>query len=472
MATFEMLIAMGLIVLLLSSILPLLASNQSILVGSQTSQEALYKAKELLEEARVLALLSFESVKTTSLLKEDIYTKNIEVEDIDPYIKKVTSNVTWDITGKNQYVSLSALLTKVESGQDTCAQQLSGNWQNPILLGSADIGDNNEGSDVDVYSKKAYLTANSPSISKRDFYIFDVSNPNALNLPVLGSVETGPGLAAVQVAGKYAYVANTGTTSQLQVIDISTPSNPALVSYLDLTAQGDGAVGNSIFYQNGKVYLGLTKSSLGPEFWVIDVSNPLSPVALASYPVNTKVNSITVKNGVAFLAVPDNGGTLSQEQLITLDVSAADQKIIGQLGSFGPNTITMSGQALYLSKNTNNLYLGEGGANPAKKPQFFSLNYSNPGNITSTAEKYIETSPDITANAIIVRENLAFLGVFDSDVGFFQLQVWDLNNLESASPYSAINIQKPGRNGLDCEGNLMYVAQENKKALQIIGTIE
>ena len=130
---------------------------------------------------------------------------------------------------------------------------------------------------------------------------------------------------------------------------------------------------------------------------------------------------------------------------------------------FGPNPTTMSGEGLYISKDGQTLYMGEGGANPGNKPEFFSLNTNNLSQINS---KYIPTSNNVTVNAIRVRSNLAFLWTNDTNLGF---QIWDLNNLSSSTPYGSLNTQQTATGGLDCSGNIIYTAQRSNMALQIIG---
>ncbi|MEK7664227.1 MAG: hypothetical protein AAB340_02190 [Patescibacteria group bacterium] len=462
---------MALIVALIVSILPLVSGGQDMIVGSETNQEALYKAEDILGKARAVSLLDFSSVRTANYPNQGIYSRDIIVNDVDSLTKEVTSKVSWNAGGQDFTVSLTTLLTNPILGGDTCNSVLTGDWTSPRLLGAVDVSDNNKGTDVDVFSNKAYITTDATSPEKDDFYIVDVSNSNpppSRYLPILGSINTGPGLAAVHVAGKYAYVANISATNQLQVIDISLPAAPSelAIARRDVTKAGDVAVGSSIFYADKKIYLGLSKSD-GPEFYVFDTTDPINPSKVASFETNTKVNAIIIKNGVAYLAVPDNPDTsLINEQLIVLDVSQANLGIITQINAFGPNPITMSGESLYISKGGNTLYFGEGGANPSNDPQFFLLDVSNPYSITVIDSKFIDTANDVSVRAIIAKGNLAFTVNSDPDKDF---QVFDLDNL-SNSPYQGyLNIEQASVGGMDCEGNLIYVVQRSNKALQIIG---
>lgn len=469
-STIELLIAFSVLTLSMASGIIVIFGNQSAYLDIQTNSEALSYAEAMIEKARADSRNDYNSVSSANISEVSgpiTYTKSLTVTEVGDS-KLVNSTVSWPMSNRNLAISLSTLLTNPSSalGGDTCNPTLSGDWTQPQLLGSADVGQNNGATDVDVLSKKAYVTANASAAGKPDFYIVDVSNPAISNLPILGSINTGPGLAAVHVAGKYAYVANISTLSQLQVIDISLPGSPVVVASLDVTGAGNTAVGNSIFYFSKKIYLGLTKST-GSEFYVIDVSSPLNPLVKASFEINSKVNAVTIKNNIAYLAVPDDIGTVgASEQLKVLDVSQADTGIITQLNSFSSNQSTMSGEGLYIDKDNKTLYLGEGGANPANKPEFFKLDVTNPNSISQIASKYIPTSNDVSVKAITIRSNLAFLWTSDTNLGF---QIWDLNNLGSATPYGSLNTQQTATGGMDCDGNLVYTAQRSHKALQIIG---
>ncbi len=473
--TLEMLIAMSLLVVAICAVLPLVSGSQSTLVSLQTNQEAIYQAQSLLENARATArqdLSLLQNCDDAGLVKcpgtpGPFYSRKLTVVNLDNFSKTATAQVSWE----NNVVEFSTVLANWQQavGGDTCSQTVTGDWTHPQLLGSADIGPNNEGTNIDVVAKKAYVAAHPTVRGTPNFFMVDISDPTLSQLPILGSVSTNTttaGLAAVKVAGSYAYVANASTTSQLQVIDISVPTAPIVVASLRVTQAGDSAVGNSIFYADQKIYLGLMKSS-GAEFYVIDVSNPKIPVVKASFETDTQINGITVKNGVAYLAVPDDASTSTPEQLRLLDVSQANAGIIFQTATFSyPNIATMSGESVFLSANANTLYLGRGGLNAAKNPNFFQLNVTDKNNITQINSKYISTSPSLTVKSIIARNNLAFLSTSDPLLNF---QIWDVNNLSGTTPYASINTGQPAAGQMDCNENLMYVAQKSNKALQIIG---
>ncbi len=472
-STLEMLISLVVMTLTLTAVILVTFSNQSTSVSSQTNDEAIAKAQEQIESIRALARQDINlaqgcddsSATKCSGTVDPYYNRKIIVSDIDSFSKNVTSQVTWSTGSSNpQQVELKTIVTNWSSvaGSNNCDPNLSGDWKHPQLLGHADFQGSAGGTDIDVTGKKAYITSDPTSSGQEDFYIYDISDSN--NPVQLGKKNTGPGLAAIRVIGKYAYVADISTVAQLQVLDISTPGTPTIVASLDVTAAGDTAVGNSIFYANKKIYLGLTKSS-GPEFHVIDVSDPLHPVNKATFETNTKISAISIKNGIAYLAVPDNPSSATPEQLRILDVNQADTGTITQLNTFSaPNPALMSGEGFYLSPDGKTLYFGrsEGGANPSHNPEFFVLDVNDPAGINNLGSRYTGS----TINAITVRGGLAFLITGDLSLGF---QIWDISNPANMVLYSSLNLQQTSTGGMDCEGNIFYIAQTGSHALQIIG---
>lgn len=443
----------------LSAVLFVSFGNQSMALDSQTDTEAQSKAQELLEmqEANArkdFALVNPLPVPPATFIQDDIYKKTVTVTHLDFFTKKITANVTW--TGdrnRPQTVSLSTLVTNpgAVNGGSTCSSVLLGDWAHPQLLGTADVGQNNVGTDVDIFNQKAYVTANASSASKDDFYVIDVSDLTINNLPILKSLNTGPGLSAVHVAGNYAYVANQSRNGQLQIIDITQNPMEVVATYKINAVSGVGAqaFGNSIFYKDGYVFLGLTTTAGGPEFNIINVTNPSSPVWVSGYSVDHDINSIYVKGSYAYIASPANS------ELIILNISnPSSPSLTGQ-----KDLVDNSANGKSLALVADILYLGRtvGASTATKELQLLSI--SNP------ALPAIGISMDIdsTVNAIAIRDYLAFILTNDPNLGF---QIWNLN---TQTIYGSKNVQQTSSGGMDCEGNYIYIAQRSNRALQIVG---
>src|SRR3989344_225538 len=451
----EILIAIAVLALGVSAAVLLSFANQTLKIDSETNSEALGKAQALLENERAESRLAFNLVNPILPFADGIYTKRVEVEAFPPdfLTKKVTSVVNWLGEGNRSLsIELSTLVTNYGDITETCNSVLSGDWANPQLLGNVDVGQNNGATDVDILMRKAYVTADPAASEKPDFFIIDVSDPNASPLPIFGGdgIDTGEGLEAVHVSGNYAYVANRSINGQLQVIDISNHLSPFIATTTKIiSVTGGGAYGKSIFYTNGYVYLGLYNTATGPEFNILDVSDPLEPVWKGGYSINHEINAIYVKDDLAYIASPDN------QELIILDVSDPENPILHADLNLSDNSA--NGKSIDIVGNT--LFLGRTvGLSPATR-EFQLVDITD----TSDPDPTASANVDSTINALRIRDNLAFMVTNEPSLGF---QIWDLNTM---TLYGSENVEQTSTGGMDCEGNYIYIAQRSNKALQIVG---
>lgn len=373
---------------------------------------------------------------------------------LDPFTKRVEVLVTWNFSpGRSNSVSLKTYFTDFQgssgSGGDLGCRGVSGDWRNPVTLGSIDLGPGNQPTGLDVKQKIVYLSAQASAAAKPDFFIVDATDGQRPF--VRASLNTGSGTNAVDTAGNYAYLANNATSSQLQVIDVTNLSRPELVSALSLPGvSGSGAVGLSVFFYNSKIYVG-TRKATGPEFHVIDVSNPLNPVPLGSREINADVNAITVSQTTAYLATSDS------QELKILDVS--DPAAISSVGGFDAPGNSELGKSLNLVGTT--LYLGRTvGGNHLNHHEFHILDVSNPASVVNLGSKDIAAD----VNGIVVCENLAFLATSDPNKEF---QAWNVADPANITLWSLFNFPQAG-SGIDFEGNFVYVAVRSNDALRII----
>lgn len=457
--------------------------NQSILIDSHTNAEAVTKAQAMLEEAQAVARKDFHLVNATSST-DGIYQKTISVETLPGYFtKKVSATVSWSAEHlRPQHVTLSALVTNFEHavGGNTCDSVLTGDWKNPDITTKdfdvlvADAASIHPVSDVDAYQKKLYVSTRSASAaSKPVFFVLDISNPTS---PVLrGSLDTAPavvtGINALAVATSsaqhYAYAANAydpnfsncsagPSCAQLQVIDISNPVTPAVVRNFKLSSStppyvsgnsvaGSGqAVGKSIFYQNGYVYLGLSVTESGPEFHIIDVHNPLNPRWVGSWPApgvssGFAVNGITVNGSYAYLATA-NGA----KDLVVLDVSNPASPVeVGTYDASGGNhgkVVALLGDLAYVGRTF--------GGN-----EFSILNVATPSTPTLTGAGDVGTAATSVVNDVLIRDYLAFLSTTAGE-----LQIWDVRNPATPTTWTSSKtlVANDPALTLDCEGNYIF----------------
>lgn len=168
--------------------------------------------------------------------------------------------------------------------------------------------------DFQVRDGIVYVSANSSVVSDPDLFIFDIHDMH--NPKLLSSINTGPGISAITLAGKRIYAAADSTASQLHIIRMDSLTSLTLEDKFRLPlpyATATPSVATSIFYDSEKVYLGTSKWD-GDEFNAIDVSNPSSPSKLGGLETGTQLNALYVHGGLAYTASSD------QNQLRIIDV--------------------------------------------------------------------------------------------------------------------------------------------------------
>lgn len=448
-STLEILIALVVLTVALMSAVLVIFGGQSLSLDSAESNQALRLAQKNLESVVASARYNFNGLASSSSTESE-FLEEITVTNISTSTKQVTSKVSWQTDPQRvQNVELATLVTNwygiQSSGGDSGGGGVGGDWTNPQTLGSIDLGPGESATGLDVINGIIYMTAVASAQTKPDFFVVNATNGQAPY--IVSNLDTGPGLNAIDAAGNYAYVANNKTTSQLQVIDISNGSAPFLVaSYTLPGVSGSGGVGNTIFYSNNKIYIG-TKTATGPEFHVIDVSNPIAPSEIGSFELGADVNSIYVSGNTAYLATSADNG-----ELTILDVT--NPASITEIGGFdAPGSY--DGLSGYLVGTK--YYLGRAnGANDG----FDILDVTNPAAVTSLGS--INVGSDVTG--IRVRDYLGFVGTSDTNSEF---QVYNIANPAAIVKISSFNFPNIAT-AIDYESNLVYVSVRSNDALRII----
>jgi hypothetical protein len=253
------------------------------------------------------------SINELSLMQESAIILDNTIND---------SNTTGSPYGNNSIVLRSGPFSLVKShlsdswGGSTCSPRINFDpsrisyYANGTSLGAGNIG-----TDIEARNSILYLTADSATQSLPDFFIIDAHNSQTPT--ILSAINTGPGISSVAIAGPYAYIANTSSVSQLQIIDMHNRRFPHLVAQLRIPlpeASTTPTRASTIYYKNGFVYLGTSKWD-GAEFYSIDVSDPHNPTIIGSFETNTLINDIFVHDNYAYLATSD------ESQMRVIDIS-------------------------------------------------------------------------------------------------------------------------------------------------------
>lgn len=137
-------------------------------------------------------------------------------------------------------------------------------------------------------AQSVYVVGNTGYVVTTDkFYIFSISADRTTTVQIGVLSFSGGVKIFVDGSGQYAYVVTTDLTGQLKIIDVHTnPSSPTVYSQVAL----GGAAGRDIYVNANldRAYLATATSVNQPEFFIIDISNKQSPVAVsgATYDTN------------------------------------------------------------------------------------------------------------------------------------------------------------------------------------------
>jgi hypothetical protein len=462
--------------------------NQSLLTQAGMDAGALEEAQAMMETIQGNARQDFRLVNNASS-SGGTYQKSLSVVDTAPNsytTKRVNVNVSWyDQSHTKRSVSLRSLVTDFQdaSTTDTCDSALAGDWTNPVvknytlspgdlLPANAPAGHTfsltNPIAQIDAYHGRLYVGVSKKASAGNDsFFVFD--NTDTTQKPqYIGSINSNAsvteGMNALVAVGNYVYVANahvsnfktckpSANCSQLQILNVSSPALiPTPVNFLIPTSSTplvtgtstSQALGNSVFYAYGYVYLGLTKTATGPEFNIIDVRDANSPRWIGGYHVGASINQIYVRNGYAYLTDDDKS-----RELIVLDVHNPASPILAStfdpIGTLGYEV----GKSLY----TRGDVLFAGMSFAFGSPELYILNVAHPYGITRSASSTVGSS----VMGMFARDSLLFVLTSTAK----QFTAFDISDLSSIKSYASPTTLPGSGVSLDCEGNYFFVASNN-----------
>ena len=494
-STLEILVAMTVLVL---SIVAVLLMQPMTSADTQAEHEALDLAQSWIENEQALARKDFDLVvptTTSETIDSLTYTTRVAVVTLpDDLTKQIVATVSWSAAyARSQNVSLTALVTNIDGATSahTCSSVLGGDWQHPLLQNPTQalaslVGDSAGAyavTDVDAYHGYLYVTALTTAPTNNTFSILTL--PHSGDPQVAGSVDTtGPtvssGAAAVAVAtaagATYAFVANAyganfttctarANCSQLQVVNVTNPAVPTVVANYKIppaqvTGSAGAAAGNSIFYANGYVYLGLTKTTTGPEFNIIDVHDPLHPQWVGGYQVGYAVNAILVSGAYAYVAHPTDSSAATPEQVTVLDVS--DPAHPTRVSGYHAPDNQGNGKRLYLLGDT--LLLGRTVSGFTHNNDVYWLDDTEPTLLSVHNPNTPQPPGEKVSSSVaglLVRDFLEFVLTGTSGTPG-NLLVFDITNPLAPAPYASVPLPHASSGtALDCEGNTLIVGSND-----------
>ncbi|MES3005824.1 MAG: hypothetical protein V4664_02660 [Patescibacteria group bacterium] len=492
-STLEIIIALAILVIVMTGVIVVLFSNQSIVVDNELGSRATTLASRQIEQAFAssTSVAVFNSLVSMATTTEDVFKKKIDIVPISECVKRVDSTVSWTQGLRPLVTSFSSLLVSTGTAAllgmdcDTHGPSSDNDWDNPTSDYTWDFSPSgSQATDIDVIKRGnntyALLTSKSGSISQDDFWIVDVTNPSSPQK--VAGLDTGEDLNALDVVGDYVFVASASTTAQLQVIDISTIASPNVVATRSLTGPTCSGkkgkkdltcVGRTLYYYNERIYfLTLdTESENDSELHIFNTTTPSNPGEYGNgIDLGFLANDIIVRGNYAYVASSKDNG-----ELIVGDVSVPAAPV--EVATYN---LDGTGDATALYVLGKRLYIGREDDTFGGADEFLIFNittFSNPVEITSQdfdlklcydkshkAQKCL--SPNNSIEGIIVSGNFAFISTSDQTNSF---QVWQVLNdvITPRSTCNAINYAEK-TTSMDYQDNRIFVSKESNTALIII----
>ncbi len=274
---------------------------------------------------------------------------------------------------------------------------------------------------VDVTGTTAYVVSYGFGLNT-----LDVSNP--ANITVTGTCAI-PGFPyRVNVVGNHAYVGNTDYSGAggVNVVDISAPANPSLVTTFSGFAQYIAAAGNALAFTGNNMLC-----------TILDITNPASPVQAATYSLPNFISNMYVNGNYAYTG--NNGFRVFDVTDKTNPVQIGYNPIDGSI------VRTAGNNAVYIRESmTSN--------NPV-----MVMDITNPANPTLLGQY---NSPVMT-NDLEVRDNYAFVSCWWDGIRIVNFED-PLNPVLTSHSMGFATGGTPGvtycyAQALDVEGNYLYI---------------
>ncbi|MDP6771015.1 MAG: hypothetical protein QF704_10000, partial [Anaerolineales bacterium] len=259
---------------------------------------------------------------------------------------------------------------------------------------------------VHVSGKYAYVVSDSTG---DDLEIFDVSDPT--NPIKVGGVDAAASATNVYVSGKYAYVTSLATDDDLEIFDVSDPTNPFKVG-------GIGAENHTrgLYVSGTYAYVG-SQTGGGDEFEIFDISDPANPIKLGGADTSDHILGIYVSGNYAYVSVSGNAG--DELEIFNISDSSNPVKIGGAdagTGNGDPLDIYVSGTYAYIvSSNTGDGLETFDISDPTNPTKVNGIALSSTGNGIYISGKYAYVAGN------------AFLKIFD--IGGFDIPSANIGDL-------------------------------------------
>jgi len=443
--TLEIIISLFILVISISTAIIVSFGGQSMTLDTQLSNQALYLSRQGLETYRSLSKQNFNSL-TSSSSTQDIYLKEIIVQNIGSSTKKITSRISWKTEpSRPQKIELTTYLTDwkiVPPIGSSCSNgPLTGDWSHPRVLASVDIGSGNQGTDVAVLFPYVYVSSIASQSSKPDLIVFNVSS--STHPTIVKSIDIGSdGINSIFIKGNYLYAASPNVNKELIIFDISNPTSTKEVGSYNVSGSADGL---SITVFGNTAALGLAGSS-GKEIYFINVANPSSTSFISSYEVGGNVNDFALSNQYLYAVSSD-----ASNDIMTFDITTSSSPLYVSTYNLrdGTEDISVSYQppgTLFVG-NLNNLIVPVDVTDPLHMSAY--PNFQTGGSVK---------------DLFCFVGNLTFLATTNSNKEFM---IINTANPAAISEYASLNFPQEA-SGIAFNNNIVYISLRSNDGLRII----
>jgi len=416
-STLEIIISFAIIAIVLTGAVMANFGAQYWTITSQTSNQALYKAKTALESVRSISKADFYKAVSVPLHSDDTtctgkssgakglcYYEETKVTDISTCSKYAESFVSWQIEGyPTSTVSLFSTLSNpneaVALGGDCLLDQSAQSaestnaWKDPDTLHAEDFP--SQPQSIDVFNGISYIgTDQAPQLQVITSSTDGIGNGTFSDTVGYNSID----VARDESTGlNYAYVARNDTSNQLGIIDVSSSTNPKpepTVSLTGVDANSTSSKGWRVNYYGQKLYMATEQDSGYSGLHIINVSDPRIPFEEGSFNVTSTIYDIKVRSqhststeclakggGIctfAYLATDygDNGGAAVRIWDVT---SSTSPDWVGDFPLSPDSGCSNTPAALSLALSGNTLYVGRGYNSSCKSiPELYALDITDP----------------------------------------------------------------------------------------------
>lgn len=291
--------------------------------------------------------------------------------------------------------------------------------------------------DVIVRNGIAYVSADSSAVSDPDLIVADIKTPS--QPLILSSINTGPGIRAIALAGNYIFAAAASEAAQLHIVRMNNLSSLYLSKKWQLPlpeASTSPPFASAIFYDDMRVYLGTRKWD-GQELSIIDVSDPEDPVKVSGYETDSKVNALYVRENTLYVGASD------QAQFRTIDIQNPLTPVL--ISSFSPSGWQrQEGKVIGYFEDSLSLGRTSGGFNIANDKELFF------GPSTSTVPGSALDVPG-GVYSIVSDRNHVFVATRTLDR---ELSIFDRSLSTSSAAYYSLPVEPQT---MTCDGDRLYI---------------